>query len=80
MYSYECTGDEVPKGRNYDKRVYWVIPVDRDSILYEHIMRDAHELSMESSVPKLLVVRISEYYERHNHQRSHSGDETTEAR
>jgi hypothetical protein len=80
MYFYKCTGDEVPKGRNYDKRVYWVIPVDRDSILYERIMRDAHELSMESSVPKLLVVRISEYYERRKQQRNHSDDEATETR
>jgi hypothetical protein len=68
---------KVP-GRNYEKTVYWVIPVDRDSFLFKDITEDAHELSMSGSIPKLILIRLAQFYEqRRNNQRSHPGDAET---
>ena len=48
--------------RDYTKTEYWMVPVDRNSELYRAIMNDASEVSMISSIPVLIRIRLGEYY------------------
>lgn len=48
--------------RDYNKTMYWIVPVDKDSELYRAIMEDATDMSLISSIPVLMRIRLGEYY------------------
>lgn len=64
--------------RDRSKIEYWIIPVEKDSVLHRSIVEDAENLGMTNVIPKMIMIRLAEFYsQKRNQQRNHPDKEVS---